>query len=75
LTTIIEYPPGPSYTARPFKLVRELLHNPIETLQGISHKYGDFSHFKLGRSHVYLINNPDYIEKALVYDHRNFTKG
>jgi len=75
LTTIIKYPPGPSYTARPFKLVRELLHNPIETLQGISHKYGDFSHFKLGRSHVYLINNPDYIEKVLVYDHRNFTKG
>jgi cytochrome P450 len=52
-----------------------LLYNPIETLQGISHKYGDFSHFKLGRNHVYLINNPDYIEKVLVYDHRNFTKG
>jgi len=75
LTTIIKYPPGPTYPTRPFKLVRELLHNPIETLQGISHKYGDFSHFKLGRSHVYLINNPDYIEKVLVYDHRNFTKG
>ena len=75
MTTTIEYPPGPSYAARPFKLVRELLHDPIKTLQNISHKYGDFSHFKLGRDHVYLINNPDYIEKVLVYDHRNFTKG
>jgi cytochrome P450 len=75
LTTTIEYPPGPSYTVRPFKLIRELLHDPIKTLQSISHKYGDFSHFKLGRDHVYLINNPDYIEKVLVYDHRNFTKG
>ena len=33
------------------------------------------SHFKLGRLHVYLINNPDYIEKILIYDHSNFSKG
>ena len=25
--------------------------------------------------HVYLINNPDYIEKILIYDHSNFSKG
>jgi cytochrome P450 len=29
----------------------------------------------LGREHVYLINNPEYIEKVLIYDHRNFKKG
>jgi hypothetical protein len=33
------------------------------------------SYFKLGREHVYLINNPDYIEKILIYDHHNFKKG
>jgi cytochrome P450 len=60
---------------RPVKLVREFLHDPIKTLQRIAYKYGDISYFKLGRQHVYLINNPDYIEKVLVYDHRNFTKG
>jgi cytochrome P450 len=75
LTTIIEYPPGPSNKMRPAKLLREFLHDPIKTLQSISYKYGDISHFKLGRQHVYLINNPDYIQKVLVYDHRNFTKG
>ncbi|HET7148828.1 MAG TPA: cytochrome P450 [Candidatus Nitrosopolaris sp.] len=75
MTTIIEYPPGPSYKMRPAKLVREFLHDPIKTLQEISYKYGEISHFQLGRQHVYLINNPDYIEKVLVYDHRNFTKG
>jgi cytochrome P450 len=75
VTTTIEYPPGPSYTMRPFKLAREFLHDPIKTLQNISHDYGDISYFKLGRQHVYLLNNPDYIEKVLVYDHRNFTKG
>ena len=60
---------------RPFKLAREFLHDPIKTLQSISSTYGDISYFKLGRQHVYLINKPEYIEKVLVYDHRNFTKG
>jgi cytochrome P450 len=60
---------------RPAKLVREFLHDPIRTLQTISYKYGDISYFKLGRQHVYLINSPEYIEKVLVYDHRNFRKG
>jgi cytochrome P450 len=75
LTTAIEHPPGPSYKMRPAKLLREFLHDPIKTLQSIAYKYGDISYFNLGRQHVYLINNPDYIEKVLVYDHRNFTKG
>jgi cytochrome P450 len=74
-TSITEYPPGPSYKLRPAKLVREFLHDPIRTLQRISYQYGDISYFKLGRQHVYLINSPDYIEKVLVYDHRNFRKG
>jgi cytochrome P450 len=72
----IELPPGPpSYRMRPFKLAREFLHDPIKSLQSISYKYGDISYFKLGRQDVYLINNPDYIEKVLVYDHGNFKKG
>ena len=60
---------------RPAKLMREFIHEPIRTLQDISYKYGDISHFRLGHQHVYLVNSPDYIEKVLVYDHRNFTKG
>jgi cytochrome P450 len=74
-TTTVEYPPGPSYKARPFKLVREFLHDPIKLLQEISNKYGDIAYFKLGHQQIYLINNPDYIEKVLVFGNRNFTKG
>ncbi len=73
--TTIKYPPGPLYKTRPFKIVREFLHDPIESIQEISNKYGDIAYFKLGRQHIYLINNPDYIEKVLVYGHRSFTKG
>jgi cytochrome P450 len=71
----IKYPPGPSYKM-PGRLVRQFLTDPIKTLSTISQNYGDISYFKLGPKHsVYLINNPDYIEKVLIYDHKNFKKG
>ena len=72
---ITKYPPGPTYKI-PGKFIRQFIHDPIKTLSTISQKYGDISYFKLGpKQHVYLINNPDYIEKVLIYDHRNFKKG
>ena len=40
----------------------------------LSHKYGDISHFKFGRQHVYFINNPNYIEDVLVTNYKNFIK-
>jgi cytochrome P450 len=71
----IKYPPGPA-SKIPGKLIRQFLHDPIKTLTSIAQKYGDICHFKLGpKQHVYLINNPDYIEKVLIYNHRNFKKG
>lgn len=74
MSQITQYPPGPSYKILG-KLVREFIGDPIKTLTRIAHQYGDISYFKLGREHVYLINNPDYIEKILIYDHHNFKKG
>jgi cytochrome P450 len=70
----LEFPPGPS-SHIPGKIVRSFVKDPITTLSKIADEYGDLSHFKLGRLHVYLINNPDYIEKILIYDHSNFSKG
>jgi cytochrome P450 len=40
----------------------------------IEYTYGEFSHFKFGRRHVYLVNNPERIENILVRDNRNFIK-
>jgi cytochrome P450 len=74
MSQITKFPPGPIYKM-PGKLLRQLIHDPINTLSNISLEYGDISCFKLGRELVYLINNPDYIEKVLIYDHRNFKKG
>ncbi len=68
------YPPGPSSTFSP-KLINNLLKDPLNTLRNISDKYGEISHFKIGNRHIFLINNPDYIEKILIYNTRNFKKG
>src|ERR671926_1231123 len=74
MSRITKFPPGPIYRV-PGKLLRQFIHDPIDTLSNIALEYGDISYFKLGRELVYLINNPDYIEKVLIYDHRNFKKG
>ena len=71
----IKYPPGPA-SKIPGKLIRQFLHDPIKTLTSIAQKYGDISHFKLGpKQHVFLVNNPDYIEKVLIYNHQKLQKG
>jgi hypothetical protein len=60
---ITKYPPGPNYKM-PGKLIRQFIRDPIKTLSTISREYGDISYFKLGpKQYVYLINNPDYIER------------
>jgi cytochrome P450 len=69
----IKYPPGPS-SILPNKLLREFIHNPTETLTAIANEYGDIAHFKFGRQHVYLLNNPEFIENVLVKDYKNFKK-
>jgi cytochrome P450 len=68
------YPPGPS-SMQSVKILHELLDDPLKTLAKIANKYGEISHIKIGSRHVFLINNPEYIEKILIYNHRNFKKG
>ena len=69
----MEYPPGP-HSILPEKLLREFMNDPIKTLTNIAHTYGNIAHFKLGRRHVYLINEPSYIEDVLIRNHKNFIK-
>jgi cytochrome P450 len=72
-SSTIEYPPGP-HSILPNKLLRGFIHNPIKTLMDIAYTYGDVAHFKFGRQHVYLINNPHYIENILIRNYKNFIK-
>ena len=69
----IEYPPGPK-ALLPYALARKFLRDPITTLTTISQTYGDVSHFKFGKQHVYFLNHPNYIEDVLVTNSKNFIK-
>jgi cytochrome P450 len=66
----VEQPPGPSAS----NLLPIFRRDPLKTLVDIARTYGDISHFKFGRQHVYLLNNPDNIEEVLVDNRRNFVK-
>ncbi|MFL6360242.1 MAG: cytochrome P450 [Nitrososphaeraceae archaeon] len=69
----INYPPGPS-SRLPLKLVFDFLRDPLTVLHNLSKEYGDISHFKFGKNHIYLLNNPDYIKEVLVNYDNNFIK-
>jgi cytochrome P450 len=69
----INYPPGPS-SILSIKLFFDFLRDPLTVLHNLSKEYGDISHFKFGKHHIYLINNPDYIKDVLVNYEDNFIK-
>lgn len=68
-----KYPPGPR-SILPNKILRDFIHDPIKILMDIAYTYGDIAHFNFGRQHVYLINNPQYIEDILIRNYKNFIK-
>jgi cytochrome P450 len=72
-SSAINYPPGPS-SILPLKLFFGFLRDPLTVLHNLSKEYGDISHFKFGKNHIYLINNPDYIKDVLVNQDNNFIK-
>ena len=63
MSKITEYPLGPSNKI-PGKLLHEFIEDPIKMLTNVSRKYGEISYFRLGREHIYLVNDPDMIEKT-----------
>jgi cytochrome P450 len=69
----INYPPGPS-SRLPLKLFFDFLRDPLTVLHNLSKEYGDISHFKFGKHHIYLLNSPDYIKDVLVNQDNNFIK-
>lgn len=69
----IEFPPGP-HSILPNKLFRQFMRDPLKTLTNIANTYGNICHFKFGRQHIYLVNDPNYIEDILIRNYKNFIK-
>jgi cytochrome P450 len=53
---------------------RRRLVNPISHFQNLTAKYGDIAHYKVARSHIVFINNPEYIREILIVQSANFVK-
>ena len=48
--------------------------DPLGFVSRTAAQYGDLAYFRLGRQHVFLVNNPDLIREVLVTRQNNFTK-
>ncbi len=69
------FPPGlklnlPLYLSRRFFRVG----NPILLFEHLTATYGRMAHYKVGPSHIVLVNQPEFIREILVVQPQNFIK-
>jgi cytochrome P450 len=64
-------PPGPQISISGF--MTKVNENPFNFLMDLIQKYGEIIYMKL-QNDVYILSNPDYIEKILTRDYKLFSK-
>src|SRR5258708_7906216 len=57
------YPPGPTNAGETFLAFSQ---SPLNAVLDLYKTYGDFAHYQLGPSHIYLINRPSLIREVVV---------
>ena len=55
-------------------LPKLLKNDPYELFHQISNDYGDFVKLKIGPKSIYLVSNPDYLQRILRDNHKNYKK-
>ena len=68
------FPPGMPRNLAWHAIRHRRLVNPIVHFQGLTERYGDVAHYRLGPKHIIFINNPEYIREILIVQHANFIK-
>jgi cytochrome P450 len=66
------YPPGPR-SRYPAAHLLAFRRDSLGFLTQVAREYGDIAHGTLGRTHLYLLNHPDYVKDVLVTSQRRFT--
>lgn len=66
-------PPGPKGRLL-VGVLPEFRRNAPQFLRGVASDHGDLAYLPLGRQHVYLVSNPDWIKDILITHQANFTK-
>jgi cytochrome P450 len=69
------YPPGLKLNL-PFYLLRRFFSpgNPIALFEHLTRTYGLMAHYRLGLSHIVLVNEPEFIHEILINQPQNFIK-
>jgi cytochrome P450 len=69
------YPPGLRLNL-PFYLFRRFFKpgNPIALFEHLTRTYGDMAHYRIGISHVVMVNEPAFIHEILINQPQNFIK-
>jgi len=74
VATGYRFPPGMPRNLAWHALRHRRLVNPIKHFQNLTAKYGDIAHYKVARSNIIFINNPEYIREILIVQSANFVK-
>lgn len=69
----IHRPPGPT-RLQALQLVPMIRRNPIDFFQYMLQTYGPVSHFHIFKEHVYIVQEPEWIEQILVSGAKNYHK-
>jgi len=69
------YPPGPKVGAFDGFLLATRRRDILNFLIKVADEYGDIAHFRIGSKRIFLLNHPDYIQKALTSHYESFVKG
>ena len=69
------FPPGLRLNL-PFYLLRRFFRpgNPIVLFQHLAQTYGHMAHYRLGRSHIVFVNEPEFIHEILINQPQHFIK-
>ncbi|HEX8619598.1 MAG TPA: cytochrome P450 [Thermoanaerobaculia bacterium] len=67
-------PPGPK-NRFPGANLRALQYDPLAFLTRITREYGDTTHFRVARAHLFFFAHPDDVRDVLVARHASFIKG
>jgi cytochrome P450 len=68
------FPPGLKYNLPFYVFTKFRPADPIGLFQYLTQRYGDIVHYKIGRQHILLLNDPAYMREVLVVQNDNFTK-
>lgn len=73
--TMRRNPPGPKSRVLGLDFLSAIRRQPIAFMEKLTHRYGDFVHFRVAHANVYLVNSPDYVKEIFSNHYTFFRKG